>query len=67
LVHLFIENPDYFQALDYTALPSKLTHPDEAFRALVAEWYMKICALTPDSTQYIIPNTPEYQKKAQEK
>ena len=64
LVRIFVDNPEYFQALDYTALPSELTHPDKKIRNLARKWYKKICALSPQSTQYIIPNTSEYQKIA---
>jgi len=65
LVDTFVNHPEYFQALDYAALASEFTHPDEHLRRLTNEWYIKICNLTPEATQYIIPNTPEYQQKIQ--
>lgn len=65
LVNIFIENPEYFQALDYTALPSELTHPDIKLRKLSRKWYKKICNLSPEfATKFIIPDTPDYRKIA---
>lgn len=65
IVNSFIENPEYFQALDYTALPSELTHSDTNLRRLARKWYKKICNLDPiNSTKYIIPDTPEYREIA---
>ena len=65
IVDKFIENPEFFQALDYTALHSELTHPDIKLRKLSRKWYKKICDLSPEyATKYIIPNTPEYRKIA---
>jgi len=63
----FIENPEYFQALDYTALPSELTHPDEKLRRNARKWYIKICDLSEEATKYIIPNTAHYKKIAEKK
>ncbi|MDD2870784.1 MAG: radical SAM protein [Candidatus Gracilibacteria bacterium] len=65
IVNSFIENPEYFQALDYTALPSELTHSDTNLRRLARKWYKKICNLDPiNSTKYIIPDTPVYREIA---
>ncbi len=64
IVNEFIENPEYFQALDYTALPSELTHPDEKLRRIARKRYIKICKLTDESTKYIIPETEHYKKIA---
>ena len=44
-----------FQNLDFTALPSKFTHPDEDFRKLVSEYFIKICSLPSSLTQYVKP------------
>ncbi|MFA6072910.1 MAG: hypothetical protein WC758_02260 [Candidatus Woesearchaeota archaeon] len=37
-----LENPKYFKNLDYVALASKLTHPDEEFRNKVNDAYLQI-------------------------
>jgi hypothetical protein len=44
-IKLLIENPHLFQSLDFTALASKLTHPDEKFRNLVNHYYLEMCKL----------------------
>ncbi len=64
IVEQFIENPDYFQALDYTAFASELSHPNAELRALTNKYYKAICEIVPGSTQYIYPNTPEEIAKA---
>lgn len=64
-IELLLRHPEYFQALDYTALPSEITHADPAFRALVEKYYRDVCALSPvNSTKIIYPNTPEFQRRA---
>lgn len=67
IVEQFISDPRLFQALDYTALPSELTHPNNSLKKATSTWYRKICALDPDATKYVIPNTPHYQRIANRK
>jgi hypothetical protein len=54
-VDMLIENPHLFQSLDFTALASKLTHPDADFRDLVNHYYLKMCKLPGNTTLPIIP------------
>ena len=54
-VDMLIQNPHLFQALDFTALASKLTHPDQAFRDLVNYYYLEMCKLPGNTTLPIIP------------
>lgn len=64
-IEMLLSHPEYFQALDYTALPSEITHPDATFRDLVEEYYRAVCALSPErSTKIVYPNTPEFQRRA---
>lgn len=64
VVNKFISNPILFQNLDYTALPSPYTHNDEKFRALVSEFYIKICDLPSALTQYVKPELPNLSVEA---
>ncbi len=57
-VSVLMEHPTAFQALDFTALASELTHPDEKLRELVNEHYVKICSIPGNTTQYVKPITP---------
>jgi hypothetical protein len=64
-IEMLLSHPEYFQALDYTALPSEITYPDSEFRALVEKYYREVCALSSEkSTKIVYPNTPEFQKRA---
>lgn len=54
-INLFIENPTLFQSLDFTALASKLTHPERDFRNLVNYYYLEMCKLPWNTTLPIIP------------
>ncbi len=65
LVRQFIDDPRLFQALDYTALASELSHEDENLRRQTNYWYEKICALDPGSTHVIVPDTPEFRSIAE--
>lgn len=60
-VEQLLINPDLFQALDYTALASEVTHRNKRLRRETNKWYKKICALDRDATKYVIPNTHHYQ------
>lgn len=53
--NILIETPRLFQSLDFTALASNLTHPDEMFRNIVNHYYLKMCALQWNTTLPIIP------------
>ncbi|MDP2642488.1 MAG: radical SAM protein [Candidatus Peregrinibacteria bacterium] len=50
-----IQDPKMFQVLDFTTLASELTHPDQVIRDTVNGYYLKICKLSPLSTQWTSP------------
>jgi hypothetical protein len=54
-VSMLIENPILFQSLDFTALASTLTHPDNEFRDMVNYYYLEMCKLPGNTTRPIIP------------
>ncbi len=54
-IKLMIENPVLFNNLEYSALASMITHPDDVFRNLVNEYYLKMCGLPENTTLPIIP------------
>lgn len=59
--NLLFKNIDLFQNLDFTALPSSLTHPNNAFRSIVSDYYIKICSLPNSLTQYVLPITTDHE------
>ncbi|MBI5414024.1 radical SAM protein [Candidatus Peregrinibacteria bacterium] len=50
--------PKTFQSLDFTALPSALTHPDPVLRELTTQYYLKICSIAGNVTQFVHPLLP---------
>ncbi len=47
-------NPsEVFQSLDFTALPSELTHPDEKLRGLATKRFLDICSIPGNTTKYV--------------
>jgi len=54
-INRLIEDPKMFQILDFTTLASELTHPDKKIRDIVNGYYLKICELSPLSTQWTSP------------
>jgi len=54
-VKALINNPDLFLNLDFTSLPSEITHTDEKFRCLISKYYMDMCSMPDSLTQYIKP------------
>lgn len=63
-IELLLSHPELFQALDYTALASEVSHPDPELRALVNHYYIRMCQLSERSTKFIHPDTPEYRDRA---
>jgi uncharacterized membrane protein len=58
-VDYLLANPIAFQMLDYTCLPSWLTHEDARFRAEVTDAFLEICQMPGTLTQYVKPEDPE--------
>lgn len=68
IVDMLISDPHLFQALDFTALASEISHPsDERFRDLVNRSYLRICGLSPQSTKPVYPDTPLMREVVAEK
>jgi|SRR5579871_1151075 len=53
-----IQYPDAFQALDFTALPSPLTHRDAKLRDLTEEYFLRMCSLPGNTTIPVKPISP---------
>lgn len=51
----FYNSIGLFQNLDFTALPSSITHPNKHFRSIVTKYFTEICALPNSLTQYVYP------------
>lgn len=52
-------DPESFQTLDFTALPSSITHPDPKLRRIATDCYLEICAMPQNTTFPIVPITPD--------
>ncbi len=57
-VEFLISHPRAFQLLDFTALPSKLTHCEPDLRRLVAKYFMMLCETKRGLTLYTLPEEP---------
>lgn len=55
IVEHLLENSQNFQLLDFTCLPSWLTHSDPSFREEVQDAFLQICSMSGSSTEYIRP------------
>lgn len=53
-----LRNPESFQALDFTALPSRFSHPDPAIRELVTLYYLRLCGVLGNAIEYVHPIAP---------
>ena len=54
----FYSNPLLFQNLDFTAIPSPITHPNAEFRALVTKYYTAACELPNSLTRLVLAELP---------
>jgi len=58
-IEFLLQHPQYFQALDYAALPSSISHPDQHMRILVEKYYRQIIEIPGTTTKLIYPISPE--------
>jgi len=58
-VEALINNPEAFQSLDFTALPSPFTHKDPRLIQLVTRYFLEICQIQGNTTQATQPILPE--------
>lgn len=58
-VELLLQHPQFFQALDFTALPSTITHPNPAFRKALWDTYLRIAEVKQNRTKVTYPMDPE--------
>ncbi len=58
-VEALLQHPEAFQSLDFTALPSPLTHPNDALRELVTDYFLRICNISGNTTLFVKPITPD--------
>lgn len=66
-VELLIKKPIVFQSLDFTALPTRFTHSNDIVRVLSRKYFLKMCNLKENTTQYVKSITPGMSKKQVEK
>ena len=59
IVEKLLAWPQGFQSLDFTALPSLLTHPDAGFREVATKYYLQACGIEGAITRYVLPETPD--------
>ncbi|MCK9388917.1 MAG: radical SAM protein [Sulfuritalea sp.] len=58
-IDYLLRTPSAFQLLDFTTLPSWLTHPDPHFRRRVSSAFLAICDFEDCLTKYTLPEDPE--------
>ncbi len=58
-IQALLDHPESFQSLDFTALPSLITHPNPALRDVTTGYFMQICDIPSNKTLYVKPITPE--------
>lgn len=65
-VENLIQHPEYFQLLDYAALPSPLTHPNPVMRHHIEEAFRMITEIPGNTTNLIYPVYPELGRRQAE-
>jgi len=61
-VEFLTQNPEAFQLLDFTTVPSWLTHPNGEFREIVTNAYLDACRISSVMTKYTLPEDPTLSK-----
>jgi len=58
-IQTLLAHPESFQTLDFTALPSTLTHPEPELREATTQHYLQICSMPESTTLPVKPITPD--------
>ena len=59
-IEVLLSHPEYFQALDFKALASSISHPDALLRYMVNEYYRTITNMSGNPKELIYPVAPEF-------
>lgn len=59
IVDQFIQHPEYFQALDFCALPSSITHPSKEMHPHIIKAFMLMTAIPGNTTHPVYPISPD--------
>jgi radical SAM superfamily enzyme YgiQ (UPF0313 family) len=59
-IQILLEHPEYFQAMDFKALASSVSHPNEVLRHMVNEYYRTITNMSGNPNELIYPIAPEF-------
>ncbi|MBS3162911.1 radical SAM protein [Candidatus Woesearchaeota archaeon] len=54
-VRTLLDHPELFHNLDFTTLPTELTHPNRELRLLTIKYFLEICNLPGNTTKYLLP------------
>jgi len=65
-IQLLLENPEYFQAMDFKALASSISHPDAVLRHMVNEYYRTITNMSGNPRELIYSIAPEFSDEINE-
>jgi len=66
-VEQFLQHPEYFQALEYSALPTSLTHSDPKMRAHIEKAFMRMTNIQGNTSNIIYPEAaPEIDARTAE-
>lgn len=59
-IQLLLEHPEYFQAMDFKALASSVSHTNEVLRCMVNTYYRTITNMSGHPRELIYPIAPEF-------
>lgn len=62
-VEKFIEHPEYFQALDFCALPTSLTHPNAEMRVHIEKSFVMLTNIAGNTTNIVYPFSPDVDER----
>ncbi len=62
-IEFLLKHPQYFQALDFAALPSSISHPDETLRTLTDKYVQEIIRIPGNITKLVYPIAPEFDEE----
>ena len=54
-----LDDPETFQCLDFTAIPTEFTHSDPTLRNATIDYYTQSCMLPGSTTSLVFPITPD--------
>src|SRR5207248_1085657 len=62
-IETLLQHPEYFQSLEYAALPTSISHPNAESRVHIEKTFHMLLGIPGNTTQLVYPISPDIDEK----